>query len=242
MNAVAISCAGGIEGDGTPSARALITAIPVGYVCWRLQRLAGQNYERKRFSDTQLSIDAVWMIAAFWLCFDLATTGGYAGLWGLSAFVVYRFVLELVLRSWTHASAAPPSRLLVLRVFGHRRRSETLFDAVAQRWRIQGNVNMIAGADLAARTVDPGDLLLFISGALRSRFVHAPSELEPEDLDERRDPDGRFRVNDFFCFDDTWQPTLEQLMQRSDLVLMDLRDLASANKGCLHEIREPAVV
>jgi hypothetical protein len=55
-------------------------------------------------------------------------------------------------------------------------------------------------------------------------------------LDEARDPDGRFRVNEFLCHDDTWQGTLESLLLRSEAVLMDLRGFTHANSGCLYEL------
>ena len=59
-------------------------------------------------------------------------------------------------------------------------------------------------------------------------------------LDEDRDPDGRFRVNEFLCHDDTWQGTLESLLLRSDVVLMDLRGFSTVNSGCLFELQKLA--
>jgi hypothetical protein len=53
-----------------------------------------------------------------------------------------------------------------------------------------------------------------------------------------RDFDGRYRVDDFFCHDDTWQMVLKRLSRESDAVLMDLRGLKPENQGCVFEINE----
>jgi hypothetical protein len=43
-------------------------------------------------------------------------------------------------------------------------------------------------------------------------------------------------VQEFCCYDSSWQMVLEQLLQRSDVVLMDLRGFGAAHRGCLHEL------
>ena len=55
-------------------------------------------------------------------------------------------------------------------------------------------------------------------------------------MDTGADPDGRYRVNEFFCRADTWQATMQRLSEMSDAVLMDLRSFAPANQGCLFEL------
>ena len=50
------------------------------------------------------------------------------------------------------------------------------------------------------------------------------------------DLDGRFRVQEFCCYDSSWQMVLEQLLQRSQVVLMDLRGFGPSHRGCLHEL------
>jgi hypothetical protein len=50
------------------------------------------------------------------------------------------------------------------------------------------------------------------------------------------DPDGRFRINNFFCHADSWQSVLPRLVQDGDTVLMDLRNFSAASTGCLHEL------
>jgi hypothetical protein len=50
------------------------------------------------------------------------------------------------------------------------------------------------------------------------------------------EPDGRYRINEFFCRDDTWRPTVTRLMAHSDLVVMDLRAFTSEREGCIFEL------
>jgi hypothetical protein len=125
-------------------------------------------------------------------------------------------------------------------VFGYQRRTEALLDHLGQRWRFNGNVNILAGADLAGRTVDPGEMVSYLSGSFQSIYVRDSEELRRrlDRLDERRDPDGRFRVNDFFCYEGTWRETLEALLWRSDAVLMDLRGFTEGNSGCIFELEK----
>ena len=52
------------------------------------------------------------------------------------------------------------------------------------------------------------------------------------------DPDGRYRVNEFFCRQDTWQMTMRRLAADSDVVLMDLRSFSPGNQGCLWELQQ----
>jgi hypothetical protein len=144
------------------------------------------------------------------------------------------------LRDPVAAPAAAGRRLLFLRVFGYRARTETMLDKVAQRWRFDGPVQLVAGIDVAARTVDPGDFLAFVGGRLANRYVAGPESLRERlgALDVVRDPDGRFRINDFYCHGDTWQPTVQALLDASDRVLMDVRSLSERNQGCRYELEQ----
>jgi len=183
-------------------------------------------------------VDSWWLIAAFSTTVTLAGSREWRGLLGLLSFVAYRIVVTAGLALWKAGGSAGARRLLMLRVFGFRRRTERLFDAVGERWRLTGSVQMIGGTDLAGRTLDPGDVVGFVGGHLREQFVSGSEQLQQRlrGLDEARDPDGRFRVNEFLCHDDTWQGTLEALLLRSEAVLMDLRGFTHVNSGCLYEL------
>jgi hypothetical protein len=131
-----------------------------------------------------------------------------------------------------------PRQLLLLRVFALGARSDRLFEAVRRRWLRGGSVAMIAGPDLVTSEIEPHEFLVFLSRQLTRSFVSGPEDLEARlaAMDRRPDPDGRFRVTEFFCRDDTWQLTMERLVARSDAVLMDLRSFGPGNQGCLYEL------
>jgi hypothetical protein len=57
-------------------------------------------------------------------------------------------------------------------------------------------------------------------------------------MDETCDPDGRFRVTEFFCHENTWSSTLAALLGRSDAILMDLRGFSEKNSGCIFELHQ----
>jgi hypothetical protein len=221
----------------------MIAALPVGYLCWRGLRWLSRYFEQKAFSDTQLLVDSWWLIVVFSQTVGFASDFGWGGLAGLLAFVAYRLVVAAGLALWrTDGLLRAGPRLLLLRVFGFQRRTEMLFDVIAQRWRLLGGVRLIAGADLAMRTMDPADFISFVGGRLPRLFVRSGRDLEHrvEQLDERRDPDGRLRISKFFCHEDTWRVTLKGLLRRSDVVLMDLRGFSASNSGCLFELRQLA--
>jgi hypothetical protein len=102
-----------------------------------------------------------------------------------------------------------------------------------------GPIQLIAAPDLASRLLDPDNFLEFVRGRLRRRFLIEPSDLAERvaTLDERPDPDGRYRVNELFCGNDSWQAAVRSLMERGDLVAMDLRGFAQANQGCVFELQ-----
>jgi hypothetical protein len=99
---------------------------------------------------------------------------------------------------------------------------------------------MIAGADLATRIIGPGDLITFLGGRLRQLFLRRDraSFQRLGDLDEKRDPDGRYRVNKVYCHRDSWQPALQRLLATTDLVLMDLRGFSERKRGCIFELHQ----
>jgi len=219
----------------------MLLSLPVGWIAWRLLTRLADAYARKRFSDVQLIIDCWWaIVAAEVTVTSLAGTHGFAGIaGGMAAFVAYRLSVFAVLRGF-RADESAPRRLLLLRVFGYQTRTESLFDRVAEAWRFHGPVQLIAGVDLAMRTTDPGDLLALLNGQLADRYVRTPEEVSDRlaRLDLRADPDGRFRINEVYCRENTWRPTLEALLDASDLVLMDLRSFSASNAGCVFELQQ----
>src|SRR5262249_21930292 len=102
------------------------------------------------------------------------------------------------------------------------------------------SIHLIAGTDLATAQLDPHEFLAFLGGRLSREFVVGAEDLERRvrELDLGPDPDGRYRVNEFFCHDDTWRLTVTRLAAVSDAALMDLRGFSRAHEGCVFELAQ----
>ena len=215
----------------------MLLFLPLGWLAIAWVRYL---YDRKWFSEQSLVFDSIWLFETLWLCQRNHYEVGPRGWLGLSVFAVYKLITWIGLRPLATAAAGrPPARLLLLRTFGFRRRTERFFDLLGARWRYAGPIQLIAAPDLAARSIDPDEFLDFLSGRLRHRFIIEPGDLERRfaEVDNRPDPDGRYRVNEFFCGNDAWRPAVTRLMAESDLVAMDLRGFSAANQGCLFELQ-----
>jgi hypothetical protein len=219
-----------------------IACLLSGVLGWWLLAWMRSGYQSKMISDQSLAIDAIWLIFTSFYAVLLTVAGPAWALSALLAFVIFRIAVSIGnkrLRSKSKSRDDGPA-LLVLRVFSLGKRSEMLFEAVTRRWRYVGNVRLIAGTDLALSTVAPHQFLAFVSGKLDQLFVEGDAAIDGRlaAVDNRRDADGRFRINDFFCHADTWQGVLRKLINSTDVVLMDLRSLTANNAGCVYEIKE----
>jgi hypothetical protein len=200
-------------------------------------------YQRKQISESSLLADSIWLVFA--LMYALCLGGdAYTALVTLAGFVLYKittgvgFALSTLRERRRGGQGAP--QLLFLRVFALGRRSEQLYTAVSNAWRYIGSIRLITGPDLATSTVEPHDFFDFVSGGLHSAFIHSSGALERRvaTMDLAPDPDGRFRVNDFFCYEDTWRMVLSRLASDNVVVLSDLRQFSAQNAGCIYEITE----
>jgi hypothetical protein len=225
----------------------IVLALPIGLLAWwRLKALA-RAYEAKRFSDAQLLAHSWWLLVVASRTAELVSvypgTGPLVQIVAGSAiaYLLFPFSLARALR-WAQSGAArpPPRTLLLLRVFGNTARTEALFDRTAARWQRFGPVTMIAAPDVGARTVDPGDVLRFATGNIAAAFIKSRADLARQlaAMDVLPDGDGRYRVNEFYCRDDTWQATVVELIARADAVVMDLRGFSAERHGCEFELRE----
>ena len=227
----------------------VVLALPVGLLAWwRLKALA-RGYEAKRFSDAQLLAHSWWLVVVTGYALTMVSVhpGTKPLLQILAASIAAYFLLPFLLAQglrWAQGGAArpPPRTLLLLRVFGDTRRTEALFERIASRWQRFGPVTMIAAPDVVAGTVDPGDMLRFASGNIDASFITSQDDLTRRlaTMDVAPDRDGRFRISEFCCRDDTWQATVVALIERADAVVMDLRGFSSERHGCEFELRELA--
>jgi hypothetical protein len=228
---------------------ALVLALPVGLLAWwRLKALARAN-DAKRFSDAQLLAHSWWlMFVAVHAIEQVASHPGGAPLVQIGAVSVVAYALFPVLLAQALGRAqrglvAPPRRmLLVLRVFGDSARTGRLFERIASRWQRFGPVTTIAAPDAAAETVDPGDLLRFATGRIGADFIASRDDLARRlaALDGEPDRDGRFRITELCCRDDTWQGTVVALMARADAIVMDVRGFTAARRGAEFELQQLA--
>lgn len=211
-------------------------------VGWIVLQWIRRRYERKRISDQSLTFDSIWLLFGIAQSIEMVFDGWWWIFTGPVAFVAYKLAARVGfgIAGVNRSSASSPPRLLLLRVFSLGKRSEKLFDALGKHWLREGSVRMIAGPDLATSTVEPHEFLDFLTGKLARRFIDGPKtlDLRLSEMDTRPDWDGRFRVTDFFCRDDTWKMVLARLIGESDAVLMDLRGFSQQNAGCRYEIEE----
>jgi len=200
-----------------------------------------RRYDAKQMSDQSIMIDSIWMVFTLsQMVMSLAQERGVWAILGFGSFLGYRAARSIGFRLLK--KRIPPVegvRLLLLRVFGSRRRSEKLFDVLTARWRYYGSVQMIAGTDLASSKLEPHEFLDFLRGRLTRYFISNDEQLERrlEQIDLLPDFDRRFRVTEFFCFDDTWRLALRRLIHRCERVLMDLRGFSPNHAGCVFELQ-----
>jgi hypothetical protein len=224
----------------------VLIALPVGWIAWQRLHQVARGYDAKQFSDTQLLARAWWVMLVATVGLTFITV---AERWGimLAVCLVVAFAFAPVNR-WLLSLTRPKDglhaarTLLLLRVFGYTARTERLFDRIGARWRLFGPVTMIAAPDVAARTIDPGDYLRWLRGRVDELFVTSRADLDARlaALDLTPDPDGRYRVNEFCCRDNTWQATVVELIQRADAVVMDVRGVTHAHRGCEFELQQLA--
>ncbi len=215
---------------------ALLPWAVLAWPAWWLARALAQAYRRKRFSDLAYLVAAWWAVVLSASALPSLQGAGWIGLVTLLPWL-WLPLAQWALRGWLTPRVPPPT-LLVLRVFQQDAAVQTLFDRVIERWRLVGNTLLIAGTDLLSRTIDPDDVFTFLDGRLAQRFVTGDADLaeRARAFDLEPDPDGRYRVNECYCHDNTWQAALAVLVQRADTVLMDLRGFQAHNAGCRHEL------
>ncbi|MBK8336864.1 MAG: hypothetical protein IPL03_09810 [Sterolibacteriaceae bacterium] len=218
------------------AAFALAPWLILAWPAWRLARALARGYQAKLYSEPLYLMGSYWLVALLVTALPASHGIGAASLTVIACWLWLPLGVWLA-RGWLAPPPDPPN-LLVLRVFRRDSEVQALFDSVIERWRASGTVSLIAGTDLALNTLEPDELFAYLNGRLRERFIAGPDDLTRQlaAIDALPDPDGRYRVADFYCFDSTWKLALAALVARADVVLMDLRGLVADNRGCLHEL------
>jgi hypothetical protein len=202
----------------------------------------GLAYEQKVFSDAQFQVFC-WMItvAGVVICVGTIVRGSKLfdpmNLWLLGATGVALVVYWLVTRYGIQPLDSN-RRLLVLRVFSKERRGERLLDELEYRWRFIGPIVLIGATDVAKRTIDPAKAADFLRRRMEDIFVPSLYVLHKRvaAMDETPDPDGRYRVNEFFCFDNTWREAVRLLLDSSDAIVLDLSEFTADRQGTAWEL------
>ena len=219
---------------GLVLAGALAFAVVLGQP---LLRWIGRRYAEKALSDRGLTMDALFILFAVTHSMLLSFQGAPWFLTGALAIAGYAASVRVGFRRCRDPTDRPVT-LLLLRVFRLGARSERFFDKLRRHWQEVGSISMVAGPDLVTALIEPDEFLDFLAGGLDRRFVASSADLDGRiaSVDLAPDPDGRYRVNEFFCRGDTWQVTMQKLAAASEVVLMDLRSFSASNKGCVDEI------
>ncbi|HHP7234722.1 MAG TPA: hypothetical protein ACFCUC_08840 [Desulfobacterales bacterium] len=213
-----------------------------GVLGWILLRWIGRRYRLKQTSDQSVILDSMWLMFGVVQSITLVFEGWMWIFTGIVAFAIYKLAVLAGFKCRQRSSGDKIARvsLLLLRVFSLGRRSEQLFRRLSKQWLQTGNIGLIAGPDLVTATVEPHEFMDFLSRRLSQRFIRDEADLHARlsQIDPGPDPDGRHRVNEFFCHADTWQMTMTTLAAESRSVMMDLRSFSPANQGCLYELQE----
>lgn len=204
----------------------------------------GLAYEQKVFSDAQFQVFS-WMLAVSGAAMAVETMFQQASLIDPSNLQLAAASVAALLVYWlvTRYGLKPLQsnrRLLVLRVFAQDSRGERLMDELEYRWRFIGPIALIGGTDMAAHTIDPAKAANFLRGRLKDGFVPNAEVLNRRvnNFDDEPDPDGRYRVNEFFCFADIWQLAVQRLLQGCDAVVVDLRGFTALRRGTAWELAQ----
>jgi hypothetical protein len=205
----------------------------------------GLAHEQKVFSDAQFQVFC-WLLTAGAIVVvftalatpethSLDAIGLYLALLGCTglALLAYWAVVRYGIQP-----LPTNRRLLVLRVFSAHRSGERLLDELEEYWRTIGPIMLIGGTDVAKRTIDPAKAANFVRRRLDDICVPNLFMLVKriEGMDELPDPDGRYRVNEFFCTKDLWKQAVARLLSMSDAIVLDLTEFTAKNGGTAWEL------
>jgi len=233
------------DGSLSPVASHAVKVTGLVMAClggWFILSWIGLAYEQKVFSDAQFEVYAWLLSIAGMVAFVDAALSDYdlfhSSTFGVGGSAVVALIVYSIL---VRIGRPPRSRhhLLLLRVFKTDKRGERLLDEIARRWRFLGPIMMIGGPDLARATVDPSEISHFLRLQLHGDFVNDEAGLDRRihGIDEDPDPDGRYRINEFYCRRNIWQLAVERLVRRSHAILLDLRGYDKSRAGLTFEIQ-----
>lgn len=236
--------------DWVAAALYLLVALAAGAALgWINLQLIARRYQRKEFSEQQLALEAYWGVVTLLMMAvagvmaledPVDDAGARAAAAMLGGLVVYLVILRLWLARIVRSRAPLLPPMLLLRVFRAPADSELFMDRLLSLWRFGGPLWMIGGPDLAGANMEPHEFFAFVRRRLGDMFLRRRRDVAArlQQLDDLRDPDGRFRVNELFCLGNCWKDTVTALMCRAGLVLVDLRGYEERRTGMRYEIEQ----
>jgi hypothetical protein len=213
---------------------------------WGLFKLFVRLEDRHYLPDQVLHFHLCWAFLAFYYCL-LASSGPALFRGGVSlplavlAYPLYLVVLHVSLRRlWRARARFPAKRLLFLRVFNAPDKRERLLERLDDTWRRIGRIDLIAGADLALRTLGASMLEAFLLRRVDAQFLKMNEEVDRRlaQLRSALEGDARYPINEIRCYASAWEHAVTRLAPAADVVLMDLRGFTSENLGCVYELTE----
>jgi hypothetical protein len=200
------------------------------------------QYRSRRASDQMLSVDVLLGVFTLYSLVSLTAAFGWSvGASAIVAFGAYALCARVRLRRLQQSvPSVQPRTILFLRVFGFDRRTQRLLQDFGQRWRYIGPILLVGGADLANSTIEPHEFFEFLNGRLTRMFVTDLKDVERRLVNDGAvpDPDGLFRIQGFYCYEDTWRAAVAAVAPKVDVALMDLRGFSPENQGCVFEIEQ----
>jgi hypothetical protein len=204
-------------------------------------RWLGRRYRARKLSDQSLAIAASYVACSLLWATALGLSARYGTFWAIVPLGACALTLAIlaVQPAFPGVGSPPrPPRLLFLRVFALGRKRRRVFRRLESFWRQIGPIRLISGPDLALSTVEPHEVIDFLTRKLAERFIDgtARSNEVRWHENERPDADGRFRVDEYFCHADVWQAVFAELATSADVVVMDARGFGAAHAGSSFEI------
>lgn len=206
---------------------------------WYMIKLFKLLYLKKYINDIQFNADIIIILFNISYSIFISFNSFEYGLLSLLSFPIYKFTGFVLFHLLKYTSNRGSSQqLLLLRVFALGKDSRDLFDQVLKYWRYAGSLHLITGPDLATSTIDPHEIISFITGNLKNSFCEDEESITSNiaKADLLSDQDGTYRVNEYFCRENNWKTVLYRLLEQSNLVLMDLRSFSHQNQGCKYEV------
>ena len=202
-------------------------------------RWLGRRYQVRKLSDQTLTIAASYVACSLLWAMALGVSARYGTFWAIVPLGACMLTLAIVpVEPAAPRAGSTPPRLLFLRVFALGRKRRRVFRRLESFWRQIGPIHLISGPDLALSTVEPNEVIDFLTRKLASRFIAGTARLSEVRWreGERPDADGRFRVDEYFCHADVWQAVFAELAVSADVVVMDARGFGAAHAGSSFEI------